>query len=92
VTSFFGAIGLDLRRAVPSPTGIYLDLLVGLGTVSLVLPPGWRLVFEDNLFAVGYDDLTATVTDPDAPIVRVGGLIALGALRAMTRPVVERVR
>jgi hypothetical protein len=45
ITSVFGVTHLDLRRVVPAPTGIYLDLLVAFGGLSLVIPPGWKVVF-----------------------------------------------
>lgn len=85
VTTVFGGTSLDLRHAVPAPTGIYLDILVAFGAVSLVVPPGWRVTYDGSVFGGGFDDLTQTVVDPDAPIVRVGGLVALGGLRASTR-------
>ncbi|MGH8873359.1 MAG: hypothetical protein ACRDWS_15470 [Acidimicrobiia bacterium] len=91
VTTILGGTQLDLRRAVPAPTGIYLDVLVGLGGLSLLLPPGWKVVFDGTVVAGGFEDLTQPVTDPDAPIVRVGGLVVLGGLVAMTRHPVEPV-
>lgn len=91
VTSAFAGTTLDLRRAVPAPTGVYLDIVVAFGAVSLVLPPGWRVVFDGDVVGGGFEDLTRTTSDPDAPIVRIGGLVALGALRAATRPSIEPV-
>lgn len=91
ITTVFGGTQLDLRRATPAPTGIYLDVLVGLGGLSLMVPPGWRVVFDGSLVAGGFEDLTHPVTDPDAPLVRLGGLIVLGGLRAVSRPLVEPV-
>lgn len=91
VTTLFGGTLIDLRRAVPAPTGVYLDILVILGGLSLVVPPGWKVVFDGNVAAGGYEDLTQVTSDPDAPVVRVGGLVALGGLRASTRLPVEPV-
>jgi hypothetical protein len=91
VTSAFAGTTLDLRRVVPAPTGVYLDILVAFGAVGVVLPPGWRVVFDGNVVGGAFEDLTQTASDPDAPIVRIGGLVALGALRATTRPSIEPV-
>lgn len=91
VTTLFGGTLIDLRRVVPAPTGIYLDILVAFGGLSLVVPPGWKVVFDGTVTAGRIEDLTRPVDDPDAPIVRVGGLVALGAVEATTRPLVEAV-
>lgn len=91
VTTVFAGTSLDLRRAVPAPTGVYLDILVVFGGVNLVLPPGWKVMFVGDVVAGGFEDLTRANSDPDAPIVRVGGLVAMGGLRATTRLPVEAV-
>ena len=91
VTTVFAGTNLDLRRAVPAPTGVYLDILVLFGGVNLVIPPGWKVVFVGDVVAGGFEDLTRDNSDPDAPIVRVGGLVAMGGLRATTRLPVEAV-
>jgi len=91
VTTLFGGTLIDLRRAVPAPTGIYLDILVVFGGLSLVVPPGWRVLFEGTVTGGRIEDLTRPVTDPDAPLVRIGGMVALGGIEATTRPLVEAV-
>jgi hypothetical protein len=91
VTTLFGGTLIDLRRAVPAPTGIYLDILVVFGGLSLVVPPGWKVVFDGTVTAGRIEDLTRPVSDPDAPLVRIGGLVALGGIEATTRPLVEAV-
>jgi hypothetical protein len=48
-------------------------------------------VFDGTVTAGRIEDLTRPVTDPDAPIVRIGGLVALGGVEATTRPLVEAV-
>jgi hypothetical protein len=91
ITNVFGGTILDLRKATPAPTGIYLDVLVVFGGLSLVVPHGWRVVFDGTVLGGGFDDLTQTPTDPDAPIVRLGGLVTAGGIRATTRSPVEAV-
>jgi hypothetical protein len=91
VTTAFAGTTLDLRRAIPAPTGIYIDILAAFGAVSLVVPPGWRVVFDGSVVAGAFEDLTRATSDPDAPILRLGGMVAFGALRATTRPSIEPV-
>ena len=82
---------LDLRRVVPAPTGIYLDLLVAFGGLSLVIPPGWKVVFDGTTAAGRFEDLTRPVDDPDATVLRIGGLITLAAVEVTSRPVLRPV-
>ncbi|MGH8915773.1 MAG: hypothetical protein ACRDZM_14805 [Acidimicrobiia bacterium] len=91
VTNVFGGTLIDLRKATPAPTGIYLDVLVFFGGLSLVVPHGWKVVFDGRVVGGGFDDLTVPTTDPDAPLVRLGGLVAVGGVRATTRSPVEAV-
>ena len=91
VTNMFGGTILDLRKVTPAPTGIYLDVLVVFGGLSLVVPNGWRVVFDGSAFGGGFDDATQAAPDPDAPILRLGGLVIAGGIRATTRSSVEPV-
>ena len=91
ITTAFGGTHLDLRRVVPAPTGIYLDVLVLFGGLSLVVPPDWRIVFDGALAAGRFEDLTRPVSDPDAPVLRVGGLITLAGVDVTSRPSLQPV-
>lgn len=89
ILTMFGGALLDLRKAVPAPTGIYLDLAVVGGGVSLVVPEGWRVRFEGNLIAAGFQDETRTTADDDAPTVTLTGFALMGGVQATTRSPVE---
>jgi hypothetical protein len=91
ILTMYGGTVLDLRKATPAPTGIYLDLLVWMGRVDLVVPLGWRVDFTGKVIFGGFDDATQTTADPDAPIVKIGGLIVFGGLRATTKSPLEVV-
>jgi hypothetical protein len=91
ITNAFGGTILDLRKATPAPTGIYIDALIVFGGLNLVVPHGWRVVFDGSILGGGFDDSTQTTSDPDAPIVRLGGLVVAGGIRAVTRSSVEAV-
>ncbi len=91
ILTLYGGTVLDLRKATPAPTGIYLDALVWMGGVDLVVPEGWRVEFTGKVIFGGFTDATRTTADPDAPTVRIGGLILFGGLRATTRSPLEVV-
>ena len=93
VTSVFGGVLLDLRRATPAPTGIHIDLTVIMGGVSLVVPEGWRVNTTPglNVLAGGYDDQTRTTADEDVPTVTLKGNVIMGGLQATTKSPVEAV-
>lgn len=85
VMAMFGGVLLDLRKATPAPTGIYIDLAVAMGGVNVVVPEGWRVGFEGNAIAGGFSDATQTTADPDAPTVTLTGFVLMGGVQATTR-------
>jgi hypothetical protein len=89
VMTMFGGVVLDLRKATPAPTGIYLDLAVVFGGVSLVVPEGWRVKFEGNLMAAGFSDATRTTADEDVPTVSVTGFVAFGGVQATSKSPIQ---
>jgi hypothetical protein len=91
ILTMYGGTVLDLRKATPAPTGIYLDVLAWMGGVNLVVPQGWRVDFTGNVIFGGFDDATQTTADLDAPTVRIGGMIVFGGLKATTRSPLEVV-
>lgn len=88
VVAFGGAL-LDLRHATPAPPGIVLDLAVVMGGVSLVVPEGWRVKWEGDIYGGGLSDETRTTADPDVPVVTLKGFVTLGGVRATTRTPAE---
>lgn len=89
VMSMFAGTLIDLRRATPAPTGVFLDLAVVAGGVSLVVPEGWRVRFEGNMIGGGFSDVTRTTAEDDVPTVTITGFILLGGLQATTRSPIE---
>ena len=85
VMSMFGGALIDLREATPAPTGVYLDVVVALGGVSLVVPEGWRVKFEGTIIAGGFQDDTRTTADEDVPTVTVTGIVFMGGVQATTK-------
>jgi hypothetical protein len=89
IMAMFGGVLLDLRHAAPAPTGIYLDLAVVMGGLSLVVPEGWRVEFDGKLLAGGFSDETRTTAERDVPTVKITGFVVLGGVQATTRSPVE---
>lgn len=89
--TIFGGVRLDLRKAQPAPTGIMLDIGVLLGGVSIVVPEGWRVIYEGDIYLGGWSDETHTTADDEVPTVTITGFVALGGLNATTRSPVEAV-
>jgi len=89
VMSMFGGVLLDLRKATPAPTGIYLDLVVALGGVSIVVPEGWRVKFDGKTILGGWSDETRTSADEEVPKVHISGIVFMGGVQAGTKVPVE---
>lgn len=92
VMALFGGVIIDLREATPAPTGVYIDLVVGLGGVSLVVPEGWRVKFDGNIMLGGFQDETRTTADEDVPTVTLTGLVLIGGIQATTKSPAEATR
>lgn len=91
ILAMFGGVLLDLRKATPAPTGIYLDVAVVMGGLSLIVPEGWRVRFEGKLAAGGFSDETRTTADQDQPTVTVTGFVVMGGVQATTKSPVAAV-
>lgn len=91
VLSVFGGTLLDLRKAQPAPGGIHLDVMVIMGGLSLIVPPGWRVVNDADVLAGGFEDRTEPSGDDDAPVVKMTGKVFMGGLQVTTKSPVEIV-
>lgn len=85
IMAMFGGALVDLRDSTPAPTGIFLDLAVLMGGVSLVVPEGWRVRFEGDVIAGGFSDETRTTADDDVPTVTLTGFVLMGGVQATTK-------
>jgi len=85
IMSMFGGALVDLRQVTPAPTGIYIDLAVVMGGVSLVVPEGWRVKFDAKVIMGGWSDETRTTADEDVPTVKLTGFVVMGGVQASTR-------
>jgi hypothetical protein len=91
VMAMFGGVLIDLRKVTPAPTGIFVDLAVVMGGVSLVVPEGWRVKFDGRIVAGGFSDETRTTADEDQPTVTLTGFVMMGGVQAGTKSPVQAV-
>lgn len=89
IMTMFGGVMLDLRKATPAPTGVYLDLAVVMGGLSIIVPEGWRVKFEGTLAAGGFQDETRTTAAEDVPTVTLTGFVFMGGVQATTKSPVQ---
>lgn len=89
VFTMFGGALVDLREAQPAPTGIRLEIAVVMGGLTVVVPKGWRIVFDGDVYMGGWSDETKTTAENDTPRVIITGYVFLGRLQAITRSAVE---
>ncbi len=91
ILAIFGGVQLDLRKVQPAPTGIRLEATVVMGGLSIVVPEGWRVFNEGDVFLGGFSDETRTTADEDVPSLTIGGRVLLGGIQVITKPSVEVV-
>lgn len=85
VMTMFGGVVLDLRNATPAPTGIFLDLVIIGGGLSVLVPEGWRAKFDGKVILGGFADETRTTADDDVPTVEFTGVVAMGGVHIGTK-------
>jgi hypothetical protein len=67
-----GRLELDLRRVVPAPTGIEIEVLLIGGVVRIVVPPNWRREVAVRSRAARIDSMP-TGLESDSPLFRLTG-------------------
>jgi LiaF transmembrane domain/Cell wall-active antibiotics response LiaF, C-terminal len=82
LTAFFGGVTLDLRDALPDPSGATITATVAFGGIHVLVPRGWRIVVNGTPIFGGIADKTEPVTAlaPEAPALQVNGLALFGGI------------
>lgn len=91
ILNLFAGTDLDLRKTTPAPTGIHLDVAILCGGLNVVVPEGWRVRCDAQIFAGGFNDATRTGNDPDAITVHLTGYVIFGGVNVVARKPVEVV-
>ncbi|GGT53984.1 MULTISPECIES: DUF1707 SHOCT-like domain-containing protein [Actinomadura] len=90
VTCVFGGAELDLRQAVLSRNEVTLSVTCLFGGVNIVVPPGVRVVGSNFAVFGGTDLPEDDTTDPDAPVIRLTGVLLFGGISVERRAVGEK--
>ncbi|MFB4316252.1 DUF1707 domain-containing protein [Actinomadura sp. 21ATH] len=85
VSCLFGGAELDFRQAVLSQREVTLNVTCVFGGVDITVPPGVRLVNSVSAVFGGVDLPDDDTTDPDAPVIRLTGLVLFGGVSATRR-------
>lgn len=90
VTCVFGGVELDFRQAVLSKSEVTLSVNCVFGGVNIIVPPGVRVI-GSNVTIFGGTDLPEDDTvDPDAPVIRLTGMLLFGGVSVERRAVGEK--
>ncbi|MFI0484514.1 DUF1707 domain-containing protein [Actinomadura sp. 9N215] len=88
VTCVCGGADLDFRQAVLSRGEVTVNVTCVFGGVTIVVPPGVRVVASNTAIFGGNDLPEDDTTDPDAPVIRLTGTLLFGGL-SVTRKAVD---
>lgn len=82
VTTILGEVVLDFTEAVVSHSDVHVQLGVLLGEVTMIVPEGANVVFEEGTNVLGErkSKLSQPPT-PGAPVIHVHGMVILGEVK-----------
>ena len=85
VLTIYGGARLDFRDATFATSEISVTMCSIISGVDVIVPPGVRI--ESNGIAIlgGFGRGPGRPADPDAPTIRINGLVILGAIRIRER-------
>lgn len=90
MTTWFGGSMLDLRGATLDPVGATLRVSTLFGGGSVVVPEGWNVDTKITACFGGAGDVRPTVErEPDAPTLRLEGVVLFGGWGITSEPVGE---
>lgn len=85
VVAVMGGGSLDFREAIFGEPVTEVTIVVFMGGVEIIVPPGVRV--ESNGFALmgGFEQVGQETAAPDAPLVKVNGFACMGAVEMKVR-------
>jgi hypothetical protein len=85
VVSVMGGVDLDFREAEFGPGVTEVRVTSLMGGVKVIVPPGLPVEVQGSGIMGGFDGYNEprdpSVTDPDAPLLRITGVALMGGLR-----------
>jgi hypothetical protein len=86
VMCVMGNAKFDLREALILNGETHFELMVVMGEVELIVPPGLRVECDGFAFMGEFDDAhSENLAPPNASVIRVTGSVVLGSARIKTR-------
>ncbi|GAA3976713.1 DUF1707 domain-containing protein [Actinomadura viridis] len=85
VTCVFGGADLDFRRAVLSQREVTVNVSCVFGGVDITIPPGVRVISSISAVFGGVDLPEDDTVEPDAPVIRLTGMVLFGGVTAKRR-------
>ncbi len=93
MTTWFGGSMLDLRGATLDPAGATLRVSTMFGGGNVVVPEGWNVDTKITACFGGAGDARPAVErEPDAPTLRLEGVVLFGGWGITSRPAGEADR
>ena len=90
MTTWFGGSTLDLRSATLDPVGATLRVSTLFGGGSVVVPEGWNVDTKITACFGGAGDVRPAVErEPDAPTLRLEGVVLFGGWGITSKPADE---
>jgi len=82
LTAVFGGVTLDLRDALPDPSGATITATAAFGGINILVPRGWRIIVSSTPIFGGVADKTESVgaLPPGAPELQINGLAVFGGI------------
>lgn len=80
ITCILGGMDLDLRGTEIKEKEVILNVNVLLGGIDIFVPNSWRVEVTASAILGGYNNFTRAVEDPDAPILKITGSVALAGM------------
>ncbi|WP_353070764.1 DUF1707 SHOCT-like domain-containing protein [Actinomadura opuntiae] len=88
VSCVFGGVELDFRQAVLSQGEVTVNVSCLFGGIEITVPPGVR-VTNSAAMVFGGAELPDDVIDPDAPLIRLTGMVVFGGINVSRREIGE---
>ncbi|TDD63139.1 DUF1707 and DUF2154 domain-containing protein [Actinomadura darangshiensis] len=90
VSCVFGGVDLDFRQAVLSQGEVNVNVTCVFGGVNIVVPPGVRVIASNTAVFSGNDLPEDDTADPDAPVIRITGMLLFGGVSVKRKAVGEK--